>query len=205
MTRIPGTRGQEFRDFVFDASGTIGTGGTPQVILPERRSTTMLLIENTSSENLRFEFGSARATATITNGAVTSVTITNAGFNFTRLPVVQFLGGGDATNGAYLGATPPLPFGPSPSHPATGTAVLSSGAVASIAITDPGSGYVAAPFIFITNDLMDPNGCAVPSATSGVLLVPNGSLSINDTACPTDPIAVYGATTGSAYVVKWMP
>lgn len=204
MTAIPGTRGQSYRDFTFDNSGAIATGGTAQLILPERLSTSMLTIQNISAENLYFEFGSARATAAITSGAVSSITVTNAGFGFTRAPKVTFIGGGNATNGVYVGATPPLPFGPSPSRPATGTAVLSGGVVASITINDPGAGYISAPRILITNDILDPNGCAVPSATSGILLVPNGSLRSDVMAVTTDPIAVYGATTGSRYTVKWM-
>jgi hypothetical protein len=162
-----------------------------------------LLIGNNSPETLWFEFGSARATATLTSGAVSSVSVTNAGFNFSKAPVVEFLGGGSALNGSYLGLN--QPNGATPSAQAKGHAVLSGTTLGSIVVDYGGSGYVIAPFVFIYDSDLDPYGCAVPSNGVGIQ-VPSGSppLVWNGTVCPTDSIAVWGATTGDAFMCKWM-
>ena len=194
----------------YAADGTITTGGTPQLVLARSAARSFLLLQNTSSTNLFFEFGSARATCTISGGVVNSVTITNAGFNFTKPPIVRFLGGGNSGINPYLGLN--QPNGAPPSNPgplsgnavATGIANLSGNSVSSITITNGGAGYAIAPYVFIANSDLDPYGCAAPSATAGMLLTPGGSFYVNGTTCTTDPIAVYGATTGQAFVCRWM-
>lgn len=213
--RWQGTLGQQRRDLTYDASGSITAGGTAQLLLPEAKSRGYLFIQNISDTAMNVEFGSARATCTISNGKVSTITVTNAGFGFTFAPTVTFIGGGIyGQNGIYgtnisqfvgVGG----PGYPAPNKPATAHCVMSGSAgaltVSSIVIDDAGAGYVAAPYVLITNHLADPNGCAVPSTTSGRLLAASGgSLEFNGTNCPTDPIAVYCATTGKAFVCKYM-
>ena len=69
----------------------------------------------------------------------------------------------------------------------------------------PGAGYVIAPFMYIYNSDLDPNGVASPSLTSGMILAPGSPpLVFNGFTCPTDSISVFGATTGNAWVCKFM-
>ncbi len=207
--KLVGSSNQQIRHYMYDASGTVAAGGTAQLVLAQSQSRSFLLLQNNSAGNLWFEFGSARATATLTSDKVTSVSVTNAGFGFTKPPVVRFygggyeLGGGKNVNPSYLGLN--QPNGSSPSNPADAVAVLTTGAVSSIVVNDGGAKYVKAPFVFLFNNDLDPYGCAVPSATSGILLTAGSSPLIwNGTTCPTDPIAVFGADTGAAFVCKWM-
>ena len=201
--KLVGASGQFVRHPHFDKSGTITTGGAVQLILAERMRCSMVLVQNISTAPMNLEIGSARATATLTSGVVTSVSITNAGFGFTVPPVVEFIGGGDsAANPNYLDCA--LPGGQAPVNAAKGVAVLGGGAVTSITIVNGGSGYVRAPYVFIRNADNDPYGCAIPSATSGVLLSANGgSFFENGTVCTTDALALYCPTTASAFLCKW--
>ena len=206
---LVGARNQSKYDPLYDASGTVTTGGTAQLVLPQVPSRSFLFFQNLSTGNLLLEFGSARATATLTSGGVSSIAVTNGGFNFTKPPVVRFAGGGYANNGAYLGLNQPGGEGPNSAlkagRVAKAHAVLTGNAVTSIVVDDPGAGYVIAPYVFIFNSDLDPYGCAAPSATSGMLILPSGgNLYMNGTACPTDSIAVYGATTSQAFTCKWM-
>lgn len=211
--QLIGSGNQAKRHPIFTADGAIVAGGTPQLILPVTPSRSFLMLQNLSAGPLWFEFGSARATATITSGAITSIAVTNAGFNFTKPPVVRFSGGGNSGNTSFLGLNQPGGDGPNSSITAgcvarahcvmTGTAPNLS--VSSITIDDPGAGYVIAPYVFIFNADLDPYGCAAPSATSGMLLTSNGPPYIlNGTSCFTDAIAVFGATTGQAFLARWM-
>ena len=75
---LPGSRGQQQRDTFYDFSGTITAGGTPQLLLPERKSTSFLFIQNISSYQMFIKFGSAKAHAVLTNGAVSSVVAASA-------------------------------------------------------------------------------------------------------------------------------
>lgn len=201
---LVGSRGQIQRDFKYDASGTITTGGTAQLIMPERVQTSMLMIQNISINAMNLEIGGARASATITNGVVTAITVTNAGFGYTKPPRIKFYGGGDLTkNPTYL--CPGLPGHISPSKTASAHAVLTGGTVSSIVIDNGGGNYVKAPYVFLESSEQDPYGCATPSATSGILLSANGgSYYLNGTAQTTDALALYCATTGAAFVCKWM-
>jgi hypothetical protein len=200
---VPGVANQAGRHFLYDASGSIVTGGTPQLILPETTlGRSYLSIQNTSAGLLMLEWGSARAKCTISGGVVNSVTVTNGGFNFTKPPLVEFQGGGNNGNSSFLGL--PLPNASGPGHPAKAHAVLSGGAVSSIVIDDPGSGYVCAPFVFIANSNLDPYGCAAPSASVGYQLFSGTNIWFNGFTCPTDSVAVYGATTAQTFVCKFM-
>lgn len=208
--KLVGSGDQHVHHPMFDASGTITSGGTPQLVLPRAFSRSSLLFVNNSAVNMYLEVGGARATATLTSGSVSSIAITNAGFNFTKAPRVTFLGGGNTGNNqnnpAFLSAG--LPDFPAPVNPARGTCVMTGSAgnlsIASITIDNPGSGYAVAPYVWIHPDPNDNAGCAVPSATSGFLVVANGgSWTPNGTVCTTDPIAVFCATTSSGYTCKY--
>lgn len=206
---------QHVRHFSYYADGLIASATLPQLVLPENSARSSLFFMNTSSAIMWYGFGSARATCTLTNGAVTSVTVTNAGFNFTRAPKVQFLGGGTLNqqgiipaNTSYVGAAGP--GFPLPSGRATGRAVLTGSKVTSIAIDNAGSGYVVPPMVFIYNDVLDPNGCFDPSALqnaaagSGFQLYPGQSIYESHTAVTTDPLAVFCATLNSTFALRYM-
>ena len=214
MSTMPNMQNQTVRDLTFDASGTVTTGGVAQLVLPERKSTTMLLICNPSTTStLYFTFGSAVLTASLTGSGVSSVTVVNAGFGFTagHPPVIEFLGGGRPFNTAAV-ATGLIGFD-APTHPARATCVMASATplpglkIASVTIDDPGTGYVTAPQVRVTNDVLDPQGVAVPVANAAgtIPIGPFGSLSINDITNPTDAIAVISATTSAPFTVKWRP
>lgn len=207
--KLVATASQQDRHFMYDGSGSITTGGTAQLVLARSMSRSFLYFKNTSNGPLWIETDGPRATATLTNGVVTSVTITNAGFNMTKPPLVRFLGGGPAPAGynqgpntSYLGLN--QPNGPAPSDVATGIATLSGGAVSAVTINHGGSGYVIAPYVqLITSDL-DPYGCAVPSAGVGILLASGEGLQWDNSAVPTEAIAVFGSTTGQTFVCRFM-
>lgn len=211
MAKLIGSSGQYAgSEYLYDASGTITTGGTAQLIFPKARSRSSLIIENISDTDMYFEFGGARATASLTNGAVSSCSVSNAGFGFSKPPLIVFLGG------AYQNPTQITPTFTiqgsadfiSPSRPAKATCVMSGSApnqtVSSITIDDPGSGYAYPPYVWLVNDQNDPFGCAAPSTTSGMLLKANGgSYTPNQMICTTDQISVYCATTGKAFTCKY--
>lgn len=205
--KLVGASGQITRHPMYDASGGITTGGAPQLILPERPMCSMFIVQNTSDTAMYLEIGSARATATIAAGVVTSVAVTNAGFGFTVPPIIEFLGGGSSIkNPNYLAAGQPGFEGPS--NVARARCVLgsggSAGTVASIVVDHGGSGYVNAPYVFIRNSESDPFGCATPSATSGIALGANGgSYYVNGTATTTDAMAIFCATTAKRFICKW--
>jgi hypothetical protein len=218
--KLIGAGGQKIRHHKFDASSAILTGGTPQLALAQRQSCSSLYMQNTSATgNLYFEIGGARAIATLTSGVVTSISVTgvgipgyplpNAGFNYTYVPKVRFWGGGNAGNSLYLGLGQPGGEAPEQTltacRKAKAQAVLTAGAVSSFVIEDGGAGYACAPFVFLENSDLDPNGVAAASPTSGgIMLTPNESVTWNGTVCPTDALSVYGATTGQTFTLKWM-
>lgn len=212
-------------DRSYRADGALSTT-SPKLILPQATSRSFLLFQNTGANPIRLEHGCARATATLTSGVVTGVTILNAGFGFTLPPQVQFKGGGilptaltasawdgrgqidnwPTPAGSNLLVTPSVQF-----RPAKATAVLTAGVVTSFVIGDGGAGYTNIPEVMLTNDPNDPFGCADPSIGGGSgLLVPApsgvlpGSYLLNGTFCHTDAIAVYAATAASFYL-EWAP
>lgn len=202
--KLVGASGQVVRHPFYDASGTITAGGTAQLVLARSQSRSFLKLQNLSNGPLWFEFGSARATAAISGGVVTGFTVTNVGFNFTKPPVVILFGGGNPGNSSFLGGNQ-MGY-PAPSLPALAVATISGGAVNAVALQDGGgSGYVVAPQVFIYNSDLDPFGCAVPSVNVGMMLAAQSPPYIlNGTACTTDQVAVFGATTGQPYLCKWM-
>ncbi len=71
----------------------------------------------------------ATATANLTSGFVTSITVVNGGNGYTTAPIVTITGGGGSG--------------------ATATASVSGGAVTSISVNNAGSGYTNAPTVLI--------------------------------------------------------
>lgn len=210
MSALPNIRGQNNRDRMFDASGTIVSGGAAQLILPEAKMRSSLLVENISDTDMFVEIGSGRATAAITTGAVSSVSVTNAGFGYSIAPTVKFVGGaypGGLTTTLTL-AKPSDASWPSPQHPARAHCVMTGSApnmtISSIVIDDGGSGYQYPPYVELNNSLIDPWGAAVPSATVGILLKANGgSYASNGTTCTTDQVSVFCASSSKAYMCKY--
>ena len=133
----------------------------------------------------------------MSGGKVTAVTVTNAGFGFTYPPLVHFLGGGNVSNGRDLGVGYPNQL--APSNYATAHCVLSSGAISSIVIDNPGSGYDCAPYVQLLNDANDTYGCAVPSASSGYKLTAGSVFRESYNVVTTDTIAVFSASTSDTW------
>ena len=128
MARVVGFTEQQVLTPTYRADGAVTTGGTPQLILPRAAPRSSILIQNTStSDTITLEFGCARATATVTNGMVTAITVTNAGFGFTYAPSVHFLGGGNMSNGRDLGVGYPNQL--APSNYASAHCVMSGGSI----------------------------------------------------------------------------
>ncbi|MCA1670550.1 MAG: hypothetical protein LC793_24850, partial [Thermomicrobia bacterium] len=93
----------------------------------------------------------ATATAAISGGQVTGVTVTGAGAGYTSVPTVAFAGGGATTN-------------------ATGHATLSGTTVASVVVDTPGAGYTSAPAVIFATPIPSAFGLLIPAltATGGV-------------------------------------
>jgi hypothetical protein len=218
--QLAGSRGQQQRDHYYRADGTIASGNTSQLLLPERKSTSFLLISNNSNGVLWAEIGGARATVSISGGGLNVFTVTNGGFGYKVAPKVYLFGGGSGGNTLAPGvglATWPAPGDAGFTAPRQGSttdrigranALLTGGVVSSILVDDPGSGYLAAPYVFLENSPLDPFGCADPyfgSANTGFQIGVGGSYYVNGTHCPTDAISIWGATTGQAYFCAWAP
>jgi hypothetical protein len=214
--QLLGAANQQRRDILYDASSTIASGGTAQLVLAESKSRSFLLLQNLSDTIMFVQIGAALAHANLTSGVVTSVTIDNGGQGFTYPPDVQFLGGGpiklDGRNVNTTVVSATQPGYDAPSNVATGVAVLAGfgGVVNSVTITNGGSGYITPPYVLITNPLRDPAGCLTPSATSGIALAignagaAGSQLIFNGTNCPTGPVSIFCSATGKAFTVKWM-
>lgn len=157
------------------------------------------------------EFGPARAgLPVLSSGTVSSVPVANAGQGYSRPPKVIFYGGAFG----FPGATTPTyaligtPDMTAPNRPAQAHCVMTGSApnqtISSIAIDDPGAGYLYPPYVYLENDPLDPFGVAAPSATVGILLLANGgSYTPNGTVCTTDALAVFCSTTSSAFCCKF--
>jgi hypothetical protein len=203
--RLQNTNDQTGLQPFFSADGTIATGGASQLLLPCAVSRSFLFIQNLSAGALYVEVGDARATATLTNGAVTSLTITNGGFGYTRPPKVWLYGGWNQNGSVQPCGQPGYP---PPPNTASVRAVLTAGVVTSFLIDNPGSGYNIAPYVFLEGNMKDPFGVADPyfgSANSGFLIQPNGgNVEWNGTVCPTSAVSIWGATTGQTFTCRWM-
>jgi len=203
------SKNQTNLDPLYDGSGV--TTGAPQLIRPMVPSCSHFIIQNISADIMYVEFGAARAAATITDGAISDIEVTNGGFNYTYPPIVRFAGGGYALNGSNLGLNQPGGDGPTSAtgkgRLAIAHAVLTADVVTSIVIDDPGAGYAIAPYVFLVNTTLDPYGCASPffgSTVSGIMLAAGAYYTMNGTVCPTDPISLYCASEAAAFTFKWM-
>jgi hypothetical protein len=211
-----GSHRQHIKHHIYDASGTISTGGTAQLIIPRVFSRTQFIFVNNSTSVMYLETGGARASAAVstsgaTSGTVTGVTVTNAGFNYSLAPLIIFYAGGglNPNNSNFLGPIPPTGDFPAPIRPAQAHCVMTGSApnmsISSIVIDDPGAGYLYPPYVYIGNNENDPNGAAVPSVGVGMYIAASGgNLILNGTACTTDQWSVFCATTSSSYSCKWM-
>lgn len=203
--------GQQRRhDYGYRADGLTLSGSLPQLVLAESLSRSTFFFQNLSDTDMYLEFGSARAHAVLTAGVVTSVVVDNQGFNFSLTPVIECMGGGGqvpAVGVAQPGYPSPQAAYTAAGRPASLRANLVGGKVTSISIDDPGSGYLAAPFVFIRNQMNDPAGCADPSVNSGsgILLHPSASYSESPTICTTDSVAVFCSAPNKAFTCRWTP
>lgn len=196
---LPGARGQPQLDDLLGFDGTVTLGGTAQLLVPQHPRRSYLFLQNTSSGNLLFGIGPATATATLTSGTVSSIAVNNGGIGYTQPPTVVLMGG------IIAGDLQGTPIQGQPFRPAIAFATVSAGAVSAITVSDPGTGYLVAPYVYLHNPMPGLGGGAfLPSATAGVLLAQNGSIVFESSAVPTSAIAVFGATTGQAFVCKVM-
>jgi hypothetical protein len=101
----------------------------------------------------------AVATASISGGAITGITVTNGGSGYTTVPTVNFYGGGSIANGGTK---------------AKATATISGGIVTGITINNGGTGYTSVPTV------------TVSGGNKGVLF-PN--LNIANLSSTTSPVA----------------
>ena len=233
MSKLIGAGQQVRQDFLFDASGTITIGGTAQLLLPQHPSRSLFMFVNNSAHTMYLDFGvgagPAYVYATLTGRAVTSVTVINAGFNFTQPPLVRFLGGGHpvatlqsgqpaGVNSSYVATAGP--GFPSPrgglaatggqGHEATAMANLTSSAISlnkigSITVLNAGS-YSAAPYVMLLPSDLDPNGVVIPGSTypGSIAVLANGSVQFLATDCPTDACSVVSSGTADSFTCKFM-
>lgn len=221
--KLVGARGQAGGDPVYASTITIGSGGGSFLVLPNQSSRCFLEISTPTAAAIGFvAMGAGEATATISGGQVTSIAVVDGGFNYTLPPAIIIQGGGNGGNTTFIGAQgdplaqpPGAPIGGTQPQawnrsgsPAVALAALSGGAISSIAVTNPGAGYITPPYVWIVNNSNDPNGCANPfrgGAGTGRQVTSGSPLLYNDTSCPTSPIGIYCATSGAVFLVKWMP
>lgn len=111
----------------------------------------------------------AIATATVSGGAVTGITVTNGGSGYTSAPTVNFYGGGTIVNGG---------------NKARATAVISNGVVTGITLNNGGSGYTSAPSVTVSGGnkgllLPNLNLASLSSTTAPVNGPVNGLIAFN--------------------------
>lgn len=209
MANLIGYSGQYVTTHLFDVSGTISSGGTAQLLLPVSLCRASFIVQNISDTAMYLAIGAPPATASLSGGTVSSISLGNAGFGYSRPPQVLFLGGANSNrNSQPTFSLAGLPDYPAPANPAQAHCVMSgavgSQTISSIAVDNPGSGYAYPPFVLLVNDPLDPWGCSVPSATNGILLAASGgSYTSNGSVCVTDQMGLYCATTSKAYTVKF--
>lgn len=194
-------------------SGTVTTGGTAQIIMPQDYGRYYMYIQNTSSTDLRIGIGAPTGTATVSSGVITGITANNAGLRYSYAPKVMLIGGGYSNM-----PNPGSPGSPwtegtggglgfqSPTRVGAAVAVMTGSApnqtIASVTVQDGGAGYIAAPFVYFQPDPRDPYGCFAPSATAGTILAPYGSRTWESTAVCACAVSVYGGTNGQSFEVE---
>jgi hypothetical protein len=145
-----------FATVAFAQSGSVGINtSTPD-------QSAILHIEN-------FNGVPATATATVSGGAVTGITINNGGSGYTTVPTINFYGGESIINGGMK---------------ARATATLTNGVVTGITINNGGSGYTTAPTVTVSGGnkgLLFPNLnlTNLNSTTTPVASPANGLIGFN--------------------------
>ncbi|CAI8909841.1 hypothetical protein [Chryseobacterium sp. IT-36CA2] len=164
-----------FATAAFAQSGSVGINtSTPD-------PSAILHIEN-------FQGTPALATATISGGAVTGITITNGGSGYTSAPTINFYGGGPVVSGGSK---------------AIATATISGGVVTGITINNGGSGYTSAPTVTISagnKGMLFPNLnlANLSSTTTPVASPANGLIGFNGgTNSNNKALHVFNSTTNS--------
>lgn len=194
---LANARNQPALTQIFSFDGTITSGGTAQLLLPQQPTRCYFFIQNLASQILTVGVGPAKATAALTNGAVSSVSVANAGVGYTIPPKVMFFGG------VVSGDLSTVPGKPQNGRVAQAVASLTGSALNAITVSDGGAGYVVAPDVLLYNPVPDLGGGAfLPSATAGITLQQYGTLVFENSFVPTDAVAVFGATTSNAFVCK---
>lgn len=120
----------------------------------------------------------ATATATISGGAITGITVTNGGSGYTTPPTVNFYAGGAVISGGSK---------------AIATATISNGQVTGITINNGGSGYTTVPTVVISGGN---KGILFPSLT-----ISNLTNTTTPVASPADGLLAYNnvSTSKSMY------
>ena len=130
----------------------------------------------------------------IVGGALnTSLSITAAGSGYTIPPVVL------------------IPAPPSPGVQATAYAVISSGTVSAVTVTNQGAGYPVAPSITVLPDPYDPNYGSVTNASLTAALTGSGAVTAllctgngaAQASAPTLTIAGVGASATATATMLW--
>ncbi len=150
-------------------------------------------------EHTNGDFATARAQASITNGFVTSVVVTDGGSGYSNAVTVSFDGGGGSG--------------------ATATVTVVRGVITAITLTDAGTGYTSAPKVGITdpaaptqlwNNAVGATSAALGQPSSAVSLpVVNGlyAAGLGDTALTNMaalPASLAPAVGKRAFVRVWL-
>lgn len=146
----------------FFATAALAQSGNVGIDTSTPDPSAILHIEN-------FKGTPAIATATISGGAVTGITLTNGGSGYTTAPTVNFYAGGSIVNGGTK---------------ARATASISGGTVTGITINNGGTGYTSPPTVTISGGnkgLLFPNLniANLSSTTSPVASPANGLIGFN--------------------------
>lgn len=148
----------------------VGSGGGGYLAPPQ-----VIITDNTGM--------CATATATITNGSVSSYIVTSIGQCYTDIPNVNVSNGGNTIVIAYLTPTSVASFvvsnigsgytmanitvtGSTSNTDANGTVVLSNGTVSSVSLVSGGGGYTGTPNVIVNGDGMNAIVTAVLTPTS---------------------------------------
>jgi hypothetical protein len=144
-----------------------GTGGTGTYTVSSSQTVSSTTISGT---------GTATATVSITNGSVSSATVTYTGAKYTSIPTISIAGGGNPPDSAVVYVVmetgkdytdvPTVSITGGGGTSATATASI-KGKLGSITVTNGGSGYTSAPTVFIEG--VDPTygGVTATASVSG--------------------------------------
>lgn len=161
----------------------------------------------------------ATGTATLLNGAVTAITLTDQGAGYTSAPAVDIQGdgvGAEATAVLTQGVTdlqvvnggvgytsaPTVTLSGGGGTGATATAIVSGGAVTGFTITSPGSGYTSAPTATISGG--GGSGATATAAISGIVgSAPVFANSASRVLCADLATVVTGVVPGK-YIVEFL-